>query len=76
MNCPICNSDKLICTDSRPSRGNTRRRKECQMCAHRFTTLEISADEYKTLKYKEMFLEDVLKRVGDIDKLKGVYTSE
>ena len=41
MYCPKCNSDQTTVLDTRPSENNgIRRRRECQNCAHRFTTYE------------------------------------
>lgn len=39
MKCPICNGDTRI-LQSRQAGKNTRRRRECQSCLTRFTTLE------------------------------------
>lgn len=64
MQCPICKSDKLICTDSRALGGATRRRRECRVCGQRFTSIEIPLLEYKQLKGREAFLDDILRREG------------
>jgi transcriptional repressor NrdR len=40
MNCPFCGSPDSRVTDSRPEQDGIRRRRECQSCGRRFTTLE------------------------------------
>lgn len=42
MRCPICQADDDKVIDSRDAEGGRliRRRRECQTCAHRFTTFE------------------------------------
>ncbi len=41
MKCPICDSVKSDVIDSRPTdNGGIRRRRECRVCKHRFTTYE------------------------------------
>lgn len=48
MNCPRCNSVRVNVIETRPSQNNTvRRRRECYICKHRFTTYETVATEYK-----------------------------
>jgi len=40
MNCPFCGLDNTRVTDSRPEEDGIRRRRECQGCGRRFSTLE------------------------------------
>lgn len=42
MNCPFCQSDQIIVSNSRPSRKNTQiwRRRKCLKCGQSFTTRE------------------------------------
>lgn len=42
MLCPACGATEIRVIDSRPAENGTaiRRRRECEMCAHRFTTYE------------------------------------
>ncbi len=42
MRCPLCATEDTRVVDSRPSDGGAtiRRRRECTICAHRFTTYE------------------------------------
>jgi len=40
MNCPFCGHPDSRVIDSRPDAAGIRRRRECQACNHRFTTLE------------------------------------
>lgn len=44
--CPSCGA-RATCTDSRPSRvGTIRRRYRCRACGRRWSTMEIEASEY------------------------------
>lgn len=49
MNCPICGGATRV-ADSRPNSDSIRRRRECLECKNRFSTVEIDADYYATLK--------------------------
>lgn len=49
MNCPHCGCDTRV-IDSRPNEDSIYRRRECENCKHRFSTVEIDADYYETLK--------------------------
>jgi transcriptional repressor NrdR len=40
MNCPFCDAQDTRVADSRPDVDGIRRRRECQSCGRRFTTLE------------------------------------
>ena len=42
MRCPECNHPESKVTDSRESAEGVRRRRECLLCGHRFTTMERS----------------------------------
>ena len=66
MKCPKCGHDVLACIETRPSGETIRRRRKCLKCGHRFSTFEISFDEYYGLKNSELFLEDVLAYVDGI----------
>lgn len=45
MRCPLCEAEDTRVVDSRPSEGGSaiRRRRECAVCGHRFTTYERAA---------------------------------
>jgi transcriptional regulator NrdR family protein len=45
--CPACGGTDVKVTDSRPTNGPLRRRRECGGCGKRWTTYEISADAYE-----------------------------
>ena len=42
MKCPFCNAEDTKVIDSRPADDNTaiRRRRQCESCGQRFTTIE------------------------------------
>lgn len=67
MICPLCGSDDSRVIDSRHiSDGSTRRRRVCKGCNIRFSTYELSAEEYDKLKHIEE-LAISLKEVIDND---------
>jgi len=39
--CPACSSPRSSVKDSRPNGAFARRRRVCESCAHRFTTIEV-----------------------------------
>ena len=49
MICPKCKANQLTVVDSRPTSNEVRRRRECLVCHHRFTTVEISLDRAKKI---------------------------
>ena len=53
MQCPKCNAYGLACSDSRPYNETIRRRRRCMNCGYRFSTVEISVEDYRKLKDKE-----------------------
>ena len=55
MRCPECGSANLICIESRESishPGRRRRRHKCRDCGARFSTIEITEEEYQELTTK------------------------
>jgi len=46
--CPKCQAGNHRVTDKR----GQRRRRECRVCGYRWTTMEVTVTEYKTLKTK------------------------
>jgi transcriptional regulator NrdR family protein len=58
MKCPKCGSTLLSCIESRPSAETIRRRRKCLDCGFRFTTFEISTEEYYGLKIKETLVDE------------------
>lgn len=69
MTCPNC-GDKTIVINSRPHEDNTYRRRECVSCCQRFSTVEIDADYYSTLKpiNKNMLQEALLDGYAELKK--------
>ena len=45
--CPACNQHGIRVKESRPIIHGTRRRKQCELCNHRFTTYEINSQYYE-----------------------------
>ena len=67
MICQLCGSDETSVVDSRHNEDETvRRRRICKKCGTRFTTFEITMDEYFTLrKIEELAIK--MKEVIDND---------
>lgn len=71
MKCSKCGSVNVQCVDSRQTPNNlTRRRRWCEDCGHRFSTVEIPVDEYQATKEKLALLETILKAVRIIVDIK------
>lgn len=49
MTCPFCLHAKSLIVDSRPSQTTIRRRRECQSCGQRWTTMEVRRETWKTM---------------------------
>lgn len=49
--CPDCGKDKTYVSDSRGNKdaSKRRRRRFCEVCGHRFSTVEITDAEYRAL---------------------------
>lgn len=67
MNCPKCKSERISVIDSRPATDLVRRRRKCDDCGARFSTVEIDADFYE-VKIKKLQTESAPldKRVAEI----------
>lgn len=66
MKCPKCGSDQLGCIDSRKNNGAVRRRRVCQDCHYRFSTMEISVDEFNAMMAKEKLLMAYLHQAAQV----------
>ena len=66
MKCPKCNAMGLSCADSRPYYETIRRRRRCLNCGYRFSTVEISIEDYHKLKENEADATDVLSNLEEI----------
>ena len=47
MNCPMCEGNTMV-IDSRPSVDSIKRRRLCEKCGYRFSTVEIDIDMYNS----------------------------
>lgn len=66
MQCPKCNAYGLACSDSRPYNETIRRRRRCLNCGYRFSTVEISIEDYHKLKENEAEAAEVLSNLEEI----------
>jgi transcriptional regulator NrdR family protein len=48
--CPKCGEDSAVLDSRETDRSVVRRRRECRACATRWTTYELSAEEYEALQ--------------------------
>ena len=62
MKCPKCGSAEYKVIDSRITEETVRRRRECLKCGNRWSTAEISIDEYRRLSA-------VLKILVDLERI-------
>ena len=44
MNCPKCGSYQVGVIDTKPKPSGIRRRRKCQDCGYRFTTMEVNME--------------------------------
>lgn len=66
MRCVKCQSENVRIIDSRMGDGNSiRRRRWCEDCGKRFSTIEITWDEFATLKGKESSLNGLLRIIKE-----------
>lgn len=49
MVCPKCSGGSTICKDSRYKDGTVYRRRMCQDCGWRFTTIEVSLETFNSM---------------------------
>ena len=68
MQCPRCKAYGLSITDSRPDGKTIRRRRKCLNCGYRFTTYEISAEDYTKVKDNEALVTDVVSYLDEFFK--------
>lgn len=61
MNCPACLSPENITLEVR----NIRRRLECKVCKHRWTTIEITAERFELLERLERHAAAMAEELGD-----------
>ena len=62
--CPSCNGLGVWTIESRKATHGQRRRKECSLCGHRFTTYEISSEDYAKYDHFLYMHEELCKRLG------------
>lgn len=66
MRCVKCQSENVRIIDSRMGDGNSiRRRRFCENCGNKFTTIEIQMDTYNGLKVKETRLNGLLRMIKE-----------
>ena len=77
MNCPKCRNHETSVVDSRATDTDVRRRRECDYCNERFSTLEILADSvelvaalrlHSTLSKIEKKMNRLRKIFAEVDK--------
>ena len=47
--CPFCDAETFIVDSRRSVKGTIRRRRECRKCGYRYSTYEVSSDQFKKL---------------------------
>lgn len=69
MNCEKCGDPDTIVTDSRKVAGTVRRRRECVVCGHRYTTVELSQQVVAEKLLQATRAEDI--REVMVDRIEG-----
>jgi hypothetical protein len=59
MHCHICHSTNVVVLESRFNGSTQRRRRQCSDCTYKFTTYEITDEEYQLLKTRAKKLEEI-----------------
>lgn len=59
MNCPKCGSDETAVRDTRMTGIVRYRRRKCNRCGNKFSTMEIPMQEYIRLKADEAAVESI-----------------
>lgn len=62
--CPKCGERKAQVIETRGRIGGIRRRKLCQLCGHRFTTIELGAEEHDAMSKAATTLKVVLDAIA------------
>lgn len=68
MICPKCKADQLFVLETRTSPDTVRRRRECLVCGNRFSTKEITIEDYEKLTAKLNILLGAYRAVMEGDK--------
>jgi transposase-like protein len=75
--CPECGHDKISTIDSRKDKGEwRRRRKRCEACRHRWSTLEIPESELANLLSCREMLQHINELVGTTVHVRGKSTTQ
>lgn len=66
--CPKCGSNEVLVNDSRPKGklGHFYRRRQCQACWHRFTTIEMPLTEYNDILQADEHLQALKRIINEI----------
>lgn len=71
MNCPSCGFGCSSVVDSRPIDGRQKRRRECEKCGYRYTTIEVCVDEYvdfeKSKENVKKYLVRIIKKLEELN---------
>jgi transcriptional regulator NrdR family protein len=62
--CPHCGSDRTYVKDVQQDDKGIRRRRECNACGWRYTTVEVPLDELTRLQYADRDYKELLGRVS------------
>ena len=67
MNCPLCKGETDV-IDSRPTKNMIRRRRKCQSCGHRFSTVETMGTPNNERFGRKMARQALKKAIHDLEK--------
>jgi transcriptional regulator NrdR family protein len=63
VNCPKCGSDNFLVADCRQRKDYISRRRWCQNCGHRFSTVEVTVEQLEEMKRKVRLFNTISKVV-------------
>ena len=69
MTCPKCKSPRVATIDTRSKPFGTQRRRQCTDCGQRFSTAEISTEEYKKFKELHRLIEKEIRTIDDLNRM-------
>lgn len=68
MKCPNCGGEQFVVIDCRQRKSYIRRRRYCQGCKQRFSTVEVTDEQLEEMKRKTRLSNTILKVVENYGK--------
>lgn len=65
MICPKCKSNETIIVDSRAYENTTRRRRSCNECGERWSTIEVLVEEHVRMVAANKQMQSIITQIQD-----------